>query len=50
MRTDEHTYFLSTVEIKDYNVMIDGKNFFDQAVKDDIRRYDNIRKLQLHKG
>ena len=29
---------LLTVEIKDYNVMIDGRNFFDQAVK----RYNNI--------
>ena len=29
-----HTkYFLPTVEIKDYNVMIDGQNFFDQPVK-----------------
>ena len=26
-------YFLPNVEIKDYNVMIDGKNFFDQPVK-----------------
>ena len=29
-----HTwYYLPTVEIKDYNVMIDGKNLFDQSVK-----------------
>ena len=26
-------YFLPTVEIKDYNVMIDGQKFFDQPVK-----------------
>ena len=25
-------YFLPKVEIKDYNVMIDGKNFFDQPL------------------
>ena len=24
-----------SVEIKDYNVMIDGKNFFDQPIKND---------------
>ena len=35
---DEHQrsskqYFFSTIEIKGYNVMIDGKNFFDQPVK-----------------
>ena len=26
-------YYLPTVEIKDYNVMIDGKNFFDKPIK-----------------
>ena len=29
-----------TVEIKDYNVMIDGRNFFDQPVINDLRTYD----------
>ena len=26
-------HYLPTVEIKDYNVMIDGRNFFDQPLK-----------------
>ena len=38
-------YYLSKAEIKDYNVMIDGKNIFDQLVKNNIRTYDNIRKI-----
>ena len=25
--------------------MIDGRNFFDQVVKNDLRTYDNIRKI-----
>ena len=33
------------MEIKDYNDMIDGKNFFDQPVKNDKVRYKNIRKI-----
>ena len=28
-RTSHSTYYLPKVEIKDYSVMIDGKNFFD---------------------
>ena len=41
-----HTeYHLPKVEIKDYNVMIDGKKFFDQPVKNGIRTYNNIRKI-----
>ena len=29
-----------TVERKDYNIMIDGQNFFDKPVKNDLK---NIR-------
>ena len=32
-RTSRKRYYLPNVEIKDYNVMIDGKNFFDQPIK-----------------
>ena len=38
-------HFLPTVTIKDYNVMINGKNVFDQPIKRDRRTYDNIRKM-----
>ena len=38
-----HTwYYLPTIEIKDFNVMIDRKNFLDQPVKRDMRTYDMI--------
>ena len=30
--------------------MIDGRNFFDQPVKDDLRTYDNIRKIATGRG
>ena len=38
-------YYLPTVEIKVYNVMIDGTNLFDQPIKNDLKTYDNIRKI-----
>ena len=34
--------YIPTVEIKDYNVMIDGRNIFDQPIKNDLKTYDNI--------
>ena len=34
-RASNKRYYIPNVEIKDYNVMIDGKNFFDQPVKND---------------
>ena len=32
-RTLHSDYYLPNVEIKDYNVMINGENFFDQPIK-----------------
>ena len=40
-RTSHSTYYLPKVEIKDYNVMIDGKNFFDQSINSDLKTYEN---------
>ena len=31
-RTAHSTYYLPKIEIKDYNVIIDGRNFFDQPI------------------
>ena len=39
--------FFPKVEIKDYNVMIDGPNFFDRPVKTDLSTYDDIRKIEI---
>ena len=36
--------------MKDYNVMIDGRNFFDQPIKNDFKTYDNIRKAATGQG
>ena len=35
-RTVHTKHYLPTVKIKDYNVMIDGWNFFDQPVKNNL--------------
>ena len=33
-----HTkYYLPTEEIKDFNVIIDGRNLFDQPIKNDFK-------------
>ena len=49
-RTVHTKYYLPTEEMKDYNVMIDGKNVFDQPVKCSVRTYDNIRKIATGQG
>ena len=49
-RRSHSNYYLPKVEIKDYNVMIDGKNFFDQPVNNDFKTYENIRKITAGQG
>ena len=49
-RTSNKKYYIPNVEIKDYNVVIDGKNFFDQPVKNDKVTYENIRKIAIGQG
>ena len=49
-RTSHSTYYLRKVEIKDYNVMIDGRNFFDQPINGMNKTYENIRKIATGKG
>ena len=44
-RTSDDKYYLPTVEIKDYNIMINGENFFDQPIKNNKVTYENIRKI-----
>ena len=50
VRESYKKYFFPTVEIKDNNVMIDGRNFFHQPMKNDLRTYDNIRKIAIGQG
>ena len=44
-RTSNKRYYLSNVEIKDYNVMIERKNFFDQPIRNNQVTYESIRKI-----
>ena len=49
-RISNKRYYIRNVEIKDYNVMIDGKNIFDQPINSNFKTYDNIKKISTGKG
>ena len=36
-------YFLPRVKIENYNIEIDGRNFYYQPINDSIKQYDEIR-------
>ena len=38
-------YFLSRGEIENYNVLIDGRNFYDQPINDLIKQYNEVSKV-----
>ena len=44
-------YFLPRVKIENYNIEIDGRNFYDQPVNNDsIKQYNEIRKISTGQG
>ena len=43
-------YFLPRLRIKNYNVKIYGRNFYDQSINDSIKQYDEIRKISTGQG
>ena len=49
-RTSAKGYYLPYVEIKDFNIMINGENFFDQSIKNNKVTYENIRKIAIGQG
>ena len=48
-RESHKQYYLLTVEIKDYNVMIDWWNFFDEPIKNDLKNIITLERLRRAK-
>ena len=38
-------YFLPRIKIENYNIKIDGRNFYDHPINDSIKQYNEIRKI-----
>ena len=49
-RNSHRKYFLPRVDIINYNVLIDGRNFYDQPINGQIKKYDGISKVATGKG
>ena len=47
-RTSYYKYYMSCVEIKDYNVLIDGNAFFELPVKNLEETYEKITQITHH--
>ena len=49
-RNSPTIYFLPRVNITNYNVLIDGRNFYDQPINDLVKQHDEIRKTATGQG
>ena len=49
-RESYRRFYLPRTSITNYNVLIDGRNFYDQPISSDTRQYDELRKITLRKG
>ena len=50
LRNSHTKYFFPRLNIANYNILIDGRNFYDQPINDLIKKYDKIRKTAIGQG
>ena len=50
LRNSHRQCFLPITDIRDYNILIDGRNFYDQNISDDFKKYEELRKVMTGKG
>ena len=52
MLTKKHliNIFFQKLKLKNTNVEIDGRNFYDQAINDSIKQYNEVRKISTGQG
>ena len=49
-RDDQRKYFFPRIDLNKYNVIIDGRNFYDNPIESDIEKYRELKKVMIGKG
>ena len=49
-RNSKRVHYLPRNDLKKYNVIIDGRNFYDNPVESDIEKYRELKKVMIGKG
>ena len=50
MPNSHKRYFLPRLKIKNYNIEIYGRNFYDQPINDSMKQYGKVRKISPGQG
>ena len=49
-RNGERKYYLPRIDLEKYNVIIDGRNFYDNPIESNIEKYRELKKVMIGKG
>ena len=49
-RDGQRKYYLPRIDLNKYNVIIDGRNFYDNPIESDIEKYRELKKVMIRKG
>ena len=49
-RNGQRKYYLPRIDLKKYNAIIDGRNFYDNPIESDIEKYRELKKVMIGKG
>ena len=49
-RNGHQKYYLPRIDLKKYNIIIDGRNFYDSLIESDIEKYIELKKVMIGKG
>ena len=49
-RDERRKYYLPKIDLNKYNVIIDGRNFYDNLIESDIEKYRELKKVMIGKG
>ena len=49
-RNRQQKYYLPRIDLEKYNVIIDGRNFYDNPIESDTEKYRELKKVIIGKG
>ena len=49
-RNGQQKYYLPRIDLEKYNVIIDGRSFYDNPIESDIEKYRELKKVMIAKG
>ena len=49
-RNGQQSYYLPRIDLEKYNVIIDGRNCYDNPIENDVEKYRELKKVMIGKG